>query len=413
MVARRSCSRVQALGGDGSAVNGRLDHVRKRLQAALVLMVVTLLATACDTSHPSSAKAPVDRTVASQNENRILGRTPNIDPRLRPLGLRGRQTYSLRADPQRPGTVYALVAPGDVTYRSTDSGGHWGRLRTAVGAPGMRLLAIDPSRPTTLYASEGDGILKSVNDGVTWTSLRGASRLCRGGGADAVAIDPTRASALYVACTETRETGRYAQLGPLPVPLYEQRAHIFRTANDGRTWHRAKRDPIGKVRVLVVDAHHRSILYVGSESGIRARSLFRSTDSGRSWHAARLAGQTWDIAVNANTSVVYALTDDLRRSRDGGRTWQRLDPGGKDLGVTAIARDPRKSDVVYAATWHSLSPFRALLFRSDDGGESWAEVVRATGPMRDGSPFTFDALAVDTAGTVYVGTADGVFAVNP
>jgi photosystem II stability/assembly factor-like uncharacterized protein len=58
-----------------------------------------------------------------------------------------------------------------------------------------------------------------------------------------------------------------------------------------------------------------------------------------------------------------ALADDLWKSGDGGKTWQRLAtaPGG----ITALAVHPVDQDRVFAGTGHGK------LFRSADGGISW------------------------------------------
>jgi photosystem II stability/assembly factor-like uncharacterized protein len=78
-----------------------------------------------------------------------------------------------------PGTVYAAFGKGGL-YQTTDGGQTWRRswpqTETAPGL-GVSIVAIDPARPTTVYASAyypsgratGTHILRSTDSGHTWT----------------------------------------------------------------------------------------------------------------------------------------------------------------------------------------------------------------------------------------------------
>jgi photosystem II stability/assembly factor-like uncharacterized protein len=61
--------------------------------------------------------------------------------------------------------------------------------------------------------------------------------------------------------------------------------------------------------------------------------------------------------------MVVALADGVRRSTDGGRTWQR--PAGAPSDVTALAVHPEKHQVVFAGTRDGR------IIMSADGGVSW------------------------------------------
>ena len=61
--------------------------------------------------------------------------------------------------------------------------------------------------------------------------------------------------------------------------------------------------------------------------------------------------------------MVVALADGVRRSTDGGRTWQPL--AGAPSVVTALAVHPEKHEVVFAGTGDGR------IFKSVDGGTSW------------------------------------------
>src|SRR5205807_1253573 len=71
----------------------------------------------------------------------------------------------------------------------------------------------------------------------------------------------------------------------------------------------------------------------------------------------------------------------IYRSLDGGVTWQRVLYRDQDAGGSAVAIDPSRPDIVYAALWQSrLGPWEDKnefqgtgggLFKSTDGGTTW------------------------------------------
>jgi photosystem II stability/assembly factor-like uncharacterized protein len=75
-------------------------------------------------------------------------------------------------EPSDPGTLYALAheaqrgSSWEAVYRSVDSGAHWKRL-----LPASRVLAIDPSQPSTLYAVKGRRLLRSRDRGESWRPI--------------------------------------------------------------------------------------------------------------------------------------------------------------------------------------------------------------------------------------------------
>jgi photosystem II stability/assembly factor-like uncharacterized protein len=90
---------------------------------------------------------------------------------------------SLAVDPQQPDTVFAGVQTDRATggiYQTTDGGRTW---RLAVSTVAIHAIAINPSRPTTIYAAGWAGrdatepmgqtrLLRSTDRGRTWTMAR-------------------------------------------------------------------------------------------------------------------------------------------------------------------------------------------------------------------------------------------------
>ena len=69
-------------------------------------------------------------------------------------------------DPSRPTNVYA-AADGRVV-RSVDGGATWRLVSTGLGSTFVTKLALDARSPATLYAGGARGVFKSTNAGRSW-----------------------------------------------------------------------------------------------------------------------------------------------------------------------------------------------------------------------------------------------------
>lgn len=94
-----------------------------------------------------------------------------------------------------------------------------------------------------------------------------------------------------------------------------------------------------------------------------------SKDGGRSWTKLSdgIGGPVdfhqMDVS-KADPRVIYGVFGVLQRSKDGGRTWERMGPPPRDIiGIGASGID---TNTIYAATQHGLQ-------RSTDGGRSWKQ----------------------------------------
>ena len=132
---------------------------------------------------------------------------------------------------------------------------------------------------------------------------------------------------------------------------------------------------------LLVDANDPDRVLLGTHVGI-----YESSDGGRKWAFAGLEG---DDAMNLVREPAGALWvaghGVLKKSDDGGATWEDVDPDGlpgKDVHGFAVA--PGDDRTVYAAVAGEG------LYRSEDGGESFEEASSAVGPAVYGLAVTPD-----------------------
>lgn len=122
---------------------------------------------------------------------------------------------------------------------------------------------------------------------------------------------------------------------------------------------------------LLVAPDDARTLQLGTHEG-----LFRSVDGGMTWAAASLAGNDAMNLAQPTANTIWAAGHDvLSRSADGGTTWEDVRPTGlPGLDVHAFAVDPRHPTRLLAAIAGQG------LFRSTDGGKSFALVSRQVGP---------------------------------
>src|SRR5438552_433491 len=169
--------------------------------------------------------------------------------------------------------------------------------------------------------------------------------------------------------------------------------------------------PGGDVRALAADPRDPRRIYLGTSDGL----LYRSEDSGTHWRRLSpgfpLRGQSLDqIAVDPRGVVlvgyweVRASGGGVARSIDGGNTFTIL-KGIQGESVRALAVSPASPQIVAAGTLSGV-------FRSLDGGQSWARITSEGDPDLlnfESVAFGFHDPNVMYAGTWHLGwkTVDG------
>jgi photosystem II stability/assembly factor-like uncharacterized protein len=236
-------------------------------------------------------------------------------------------------------TNLAVATYSGVIWHSTDSGLYWELAGSLAGdqpwAAGTRLAA-SPIQAANLYASTQSGAFRSTDFGANWRAMEP--------GITGLAV-AARAETLYA----TR-----LMAGPGVPASY----------------------------VLAID---------------------NSTDSGATWRFAGVLPQSWQAAELAvdpfDTATVYALgTPGLAKSTDGGAHWATLfSPYGAGDSPIALIVDPRHASTLYIASEQPAGGGGASVWRSGDGGVSWAAADA-------GLPRPLYSLALAPSGTLYAAT---------
>ncbi len=131
--------------------------------------------------------------------------------------------------------------------------------------------------------------------------------------------------------------------------------------------------------------------------------VYKSTDSGKTWKRVGLEDtrQISRIRVHPkNADVVYVAAlghtwgpNEQRgvfRSKDGGKTWEKVLYRNDKTGAIDLILDPTNPNVIYAGFWEVYRKPWTLesggpgsgIFKSTDGGDTWAEITRNAGLPR-------------------------------
>lgn len=203
---------------------------------------------------------------------------------------------------------------------------------------------------------------------------------------------------------------------------------LWRTDNKGGSWTPLfdSESSIGLGAIAVGDARG-EVLWAGTGEANSSRTtyagtgVFRSGDGGRSWTNTGLADShhVGKLLVDAaSPDVVFAAamgplyTDGgergLYRTTDGGKSWAKVLGGPGRTGAIDVVQDPKDPRLLYAALWErDRKPWNFLesgpgsgIFRSRDGGATWS---RLGGGLPQGDVVGRIGLAVTPAkpGTVW------------
>jgi len=250
--------------------------------------------------------------------------------------------WTVKADPRKPGRLYAGVDPGAL-FVSDDQGEHWSEVRALTehptrqkwfpGAGGLMVhsMAFDRSRPSRLTVGlSAAGVFRSDDDGRTWEPKNTGVR------ADFL---PDKFPEVGQ-CVHHMEP--HSQRGDV---LYQQNhCGVYRTDDSGDTWVDISEGLPSRFGFpLAVLPHDGDTIFVIPEESYQARMtpegslrIYRSRDRGSSWQPltrglpqahAYVNVMRMALAVDAlDPAGVYVGTQGghVLASRDAGDTWEPI-----------------------------------------------------------------------------------------
>jgi photosystem II stability/assembly factor-like uncharacterized protein len=176
---------------------------------------------------------------------------------------------------------------------------------------------------------------------------------------------------------------------------------VWKTTDSGRTWKPLWDNLPGaspSIGAIVVSPSNPNVVYAGTGEGairgnvVAGNGVYKSVDAGKTWSFSGLKdsqfiGRMAISATDPDTVFVAALghlygPNDERgifRTRDGGKTWQRVLFVDDKTGAIDVQIDPTDPKTIYAGMWQvSRKPWLmesggpgSGLYRSRDGGTTW------------------------------------------
>jgi photosystem II stability/assembly factor-like uncharacterized protein len=180
---------------------------------------------------------------------------------------------------------------------------------------------------------------------------------------------------------------------------------IWKSLNAGNTWDPIfDGQPVASVGAISIAPSSPNIIYAGTgESDIRSDlssgdGVFKTVDGGKSWEnlglrdsrqISRIAvdPRNPDVLVVAVLGHAYGPNDErgVFKSTDGGKTWSKVLYKGPEIGASDLAMASGNPNVLFAGMWRAVRPPWSTyapiegpgsgLYRSNDGGTTWAEVT--------------------------------------
>ena len=179
---------------------------------------------------------------------------------------------------------------------------------------------------------------------------------------------------------------------------------VWKTENHGMTWKPLFDDqPCSSIGDVAVYQANPNVIYVGTgepqnrQSSPYGCGVFRSTDGGRTWqdlgltetrHVGRIRidPRNPDVAFVAAVGHLWGPNEErgVYRTRDGGKTWDRVLYIDENTGAIDLAMDPADPNTLFAAMYQrrrtaygfSASGPGSGLYRTTDGGETWTELTK-------------------------------------
>jgi photosystem II stability/assembly factor-like uncharacterized protein len=249
-----------------------------------------------------------------------------------------------------------------------------------------------PDQPNTFYiGSSGGGVWKTVDAGETWSNI--SDHFFSVGAIGAIAVAPSDPEVIYVGTGEASIRGQTTALGD----------GIYKSTDGGKTWVHLGLAATGQIAAIAIDPRDPDIAYVAAQGNpwipTTDRGVYRSRDGGKSWQRVLFVNETTgahDLSLDpGNPRILYAAMWDHRRrpwnirsggpgsglwkSTDGGDSWHRLRSGlPRLMGNTAVSVSPVDPARVYAM----IEAVHGGVFRSDDAGRTWRRCNSDAG-MRD------------------------------
>jgi photosystem II stability/assembly factor-like uncharacterized protein len=291
------------------------------------------------------------------------------------VGLTDPLVEALWLDQSSPNIVLAGTQSGGI-FRSTDAGAHWdpsqvcATITSPLGAATAFLQV-----GSALYAASGLGLLKSLDDGISWCMEQPTESPVQVLAASENAIYMGLLDGHVLAKANTNSAWISSLPGEAGYQVWHLAAHptnpdicyaisnapppnstpLYLTQDGGRSWSAVTtlHLQIKFLQVVEFQPSNPQVIFAGQDG-----KLFKSTDGGATWPA--LVGPSWDVRSIYSDSagvagrVIVASDQGMYLSQDNGVTWSSLNGN-------------MTSSILYGITIQgsSIPPLLRIILRSE------------------------------------------------
>ncbi len=321
------------------------------------------------------------------------------------LGIGGGDLPVVRFDPKNPQIVYSASV---VCWKSTDGGKTWDGWRGAPGGDDYQNIWINPNNPAVILLGSDQGAIVTINGGATWSSWynQSTAQLYH------VSADNAFPYRLYSGQQESGSVG------------------ITSRGNDGeitfRDWQPVAAEEYGYV---VADPLDPDIIIGGKLTRFDRRTgqaqailpvpvqtedfrMLRTEPVVFSTEQAHRRGVIYAVAPSPlDVNRIWCGTDDglIHLTTDSGKTWSNVTPPNISAWqkISLIEAGHFDANTAYAAVnTLRLDDLRPHIFRTQDSGKTWTEIVNGIPAGQ-----TVNAIREDPErkGLLFAGTEKGVY----
>jgi photosystem II stability/assembly factor-like uncharacterized protein len=257
---------------------------------------------------------------------------------------------------------------GNGVLKSIDGGLTWTTQGAAqfTGA-GFYRIAVHPTNPDIAYAATSNGLFRTTNGGGTWTQLTNGLPAISATviAATDVAIDPTNPSNVYCAFFAD---GVYKMGSGSANPPWTKQAGVLPTTG------------IGRIAISISRSSPSSVYAIFSDNAESIQGVYRTTTGGGTWSSLGLSvagitgssSYTLDLSVDPTTpDIVYITGTSLFKATRSTTTgvWSMVEIGANiHPDNHCFAFDPTNHLVIYAGTDGGI-------YKSIDGGTNWLDTI--------------------------------------
>jgi photosystem II stability/assembly factor-like uncharacterized protein len=264
---------------------------------------------------------------------------------------------------------------------------HWRDIGPLRGGRTVTVVG-HPTKPLVFYTgSTGGGVWKTENGGISWFNI--SDHYFTSSSVGSIALAPSSPETVYVGMGESTFRGDSAEGDG-----------VYKSLDGGKTWTHLGLEQTAQISRVRIHPTNPDIVYVGALGNCWGpspeRGLFRTKDGGKTWQKILYRDENTGVADLAmdptNPDILYASMLELRRfpwgfrsagpgsglfkSTDGGDTWKELtnNPGLPDglKGRIGIAIAPKMTNRIWAII--DAATGKKGMFRSEDAGATWKKV---------------------------------------